>query len=243
MMTDFLFFALVFSLAVLYSSVGHGGASGYLALMALFSFPPDFMRPTALVLNIFVSSIAFYSFYRGGHFRLKLLIPFIITSLPFAFLGGMLSINPKIYKIILGLFLLIAVARIFFNPKKFDSQTKSVNYPFALGIGAILGFLSGLIGIGGGIILSPILILLRWADMKQTAAVSAAFILINSVSGLLGQSTNSLNLAPESAIMVTVAITGGIAGSYLGSEKATSKALIVALSSVLVFASIKLIFL
>ncbi|HSO84936.1 MAG TPA: sulfite exporter TauE/SafE family protein [Draconibacterium sp.] len=243
MMTDFLFFALVFSMAVLYSSVGHGGASGYLALMALFSFPPDFMRPTALVLNIFVSSIAFYSFYRGGHFRLKLLLPFIVTSLPFAFLGGMFSINPKIYKIILGLFLLVAVARIFFKPQNTDKVIKPINYALAMGIGAVLGFLSGLIGIGGGIILSPIIILLMWADMKQTAAVSAAFILINSVSGLLGQSVNSLSLAPQTIIMLVAAITGGIAGSYIGSTKATSKALVVVLSSVLFFASIKLIFL
>lgn len=243
MMTEFLFFALVFLLALLYSSVGHGGASGYLALMALFSFPPDFMRPTALVLNIFVSSIAFYSFYRGGYFKLKLLLPFIITSLPFAFLGGMIEINPKIYKIILGLFLLVAVARMFFSPKYFEGTTKPVNQPLALGIGAVLGFLSGLIGIGGGIILSPILILLRWADLKQTAAASAAFILLNSVSGLLGQSTGNLNLAPQSAIMLVIAILGGIAGSYLGSTKATGKVLLMALSSVLVFASIKLIFL
>jgi uncharacterized protein len=243
MMTEFLFFSLVFLLAVLYSSVGHGGASGYLALMALFSFPPDFMRPTALVLNIFVSSIAFYSFYRRGHFRLKLLLPFVITSLPFAFIGGMLSIEPKIYKIILGLFLLVAVARMFFRLKNFDGVTKPVNQPLALGIGAVLGFLSGLIGIGGGIILSPILILLRWANMKQTAAISAAFIIINSVSGLLGQSVNSLSLAPQSTIMLVVAIAGGIAGSFLGSEKASSRVLLMALSSVLIFASIKLIFL
>lgn len=242
-MTDFLFFALFFLMAVLYSSVGHGGASGYLALMALFSFPPDFMRPTALVLNIFVSSIAFYSFYRGGYFRFKLLLPFIITSLPFAFLGGMLSINPNIYKIILGLFLLVAVARMFFKPQNNNRETKPINQPLALGIGAILGFLSGLIGIGGGIILSPILILLRWADLKQTAAVSAAFIIINSVSGLLGQSTNSLNLAPQSAIMLVSAILGGITGSYLGSAKASSRFFLMALSSVLVFASIKLLFL
>lgn len=243
MMTDFIFFSLVFLLAVLYSSVGHGGASGYLALMALFSFPPDFMRPTALILNVFVSSIAFYSFYRGGHFKLKLLLPFIITSLPFAFLGGMLSINPKIYKIILGLFLLVAVARMFFSPKNTGGEIKPINNALALGIGAILGFLSGLIGIGGGIILSPILILLRWADLKQTAAVSAAFIIINSVSGLLGQSTVSLNLAPQALIMLAVAITGGITGAYLGSTKASNKVLVVALSSVLVFAGIKLIFL
>ncbi len=243
MMTEFLFFALVFLLALLYSSVGHGGASGYLALMALFSFPPDFMRPTALVLNIFVSSIAFYSFYRGGHFKIKLLLPFIITSLPFAFLGGMMEINPKVYKIILGLFLLVAVARMFFSPKYFNEQTKPLNQPLALVIGAVLGFLSGLIGIGGGIILSPVIILLRWADIKQTAAVSAAFILINSISGLLGQSTNSLSLAPQSAIMLAVAILGGVTGAYFGSIKASNKALIVALSSVLFFAGIKLIFL
>lgn len=242
-MEEALFLGLVFLMAVLYSSVGHGGASGYLALMALFSFSPDFMRPSALVLNIFVSSIAFFSYYRNNHFRLKLLLPFIITSVPFAFLGGALTVNPKAYKIILGIFLIFAIGRMMYRPKNKENELKTVNKPLAYGIGTVLGFLSGLIGIGGGIILSPIIILLRWGNMKQTAAASAAFILVNSVSGLIGQFSQGIQLAPELGYMLAAAIGGGVVGSYYGSFKITENVLKYALSAVLLFASVKLLFL
>lgn len=242
-MTDFLFFGLIFSLAILYSSVGHGGASGYLALMAIFSFPPEFMRPSALVLNIFVSSIALFSFYRSGHFKIKLLLPFILTSVPLAFLGGALTVNPKIYRTILGLFLIIAIARMIFRPKNESLENRKINKPLAYLIGAFLGFFSGLIGIGGGIILSPIIILLKWGDMKQTAAVSAAFIFVNSISGLIGQVSNSIQLAPEIGLMLAMAVVGGLIGAHVGSSKLTNKVLRFALSFVLTFASIKLLFL
>jgi uncharacterized membrane protein YfcA len=182
------FYVLItfFAIAALYSSVGHGGATGYLALMALLSFTPEVMRPIALTLNIFVSSIAFYSFYKNGHFRFNLLWPFIAASIPFAFLGGALVVDFKIYKIILGVFLLLAVARMLFvRPSKIKSG-RPINILLALIIGAVLGFFSGMIGIGGGIILSPVIILLGWANMKETAAVSAVFILVNSISGLTG---------------------------------------------------------
>lgn len=242
-MTDILFFGLVFFLAILYSSVGHGGASGYLALMAIFSFSPEFMRPSALVLNIFVSSIALFSYYKNGHFRLKLLLPFIISSVPFAFLGGAISVNPKTYKIILGVFLIIAITRILYRPKNHIDEIKKINKYFAYIIGIFLGFFSGLIGIGGGIILSPIIVLLRWGTIKETAAVSAAFILVNSISGLTGQVSQGIQLAPEIGYMLAAAISGGIIGSYMGSFRITDKALKYALSVVLTFASLKLLFL
>ena len=242
-MEELFFLALVFLMAVLYSSVGHGGASGYLALMAIFSFPPEFMRPSALVLNIFVSSIALFSYARNGHFRLKLLLPFIITSIPLAFVGGMITVNPKTFKIILGLFLIVAIARMVYNPKNKDTEIKEINKPIAFIIGIVLGFLSGLIGIGGGIILSPVIILMKWATMKETAAVSAAFILVNSVAGLSGQVSQGFQLAPELGYMLGVAVLGGLLGSYMGSFKITDKALKYALSVVLTFASYKLLFL
>lgn len=240
---DFLFFGSVFILAVLYSSVGHGGASGYLALMAIFSFSPEFMRPTALVLNVFVSSIALFSYAKGGHFRFKLLLPFIITSVPFAFFGGSIEINPRIYKIILGVFLLAAIVRMIFKPQNKDEDLKEVNWIIALIIGVFLGFLSGLIGIGGGIILSPIIILLNWGNMKQTAAASAAFIMVNSISGLIGQYSNGIQFAPETASMLGFAVVGGFIGSWLGSSKITNLTLRYALAFVLTFASFKLLFL
>lgn len=242
-MIEFIFFGFVFLLAVLYSSVGHGGASGYLALMAIFSFSPEFMRPSALVLNIFVSSIALFSFYRNKHFRIKLLLPFIITSVPFAFLGGAITVNPKTYKVILGVFLIVAIARMIYRPKNQDDEIKSMNKNLAYIIGIFLGFFSGLIGIGGGIILSPIIVLLKWGNIKETAAVSAAFILVNSVSGLTGQVSQGIQLAPEIGYMLAVAVLGGIIGSYMGSYKITNKVLRYALSVVLTFASFKLLFL
>jgi len=239
---ELLFFLLVFLLAMLYSSVGHGGASGYLALMALFSFSPEFMRPSALVLNIFVSSIAFFSYYRNSHFRFSLLLPFVITSVPFAFVGGMITVNPKTYNILLGIFLLIAIARMVYIPGTQVGELRTVNKPLAYIIGILLGFLSGFLGIGGGIILSPIIILLKWGNQKQTAAVSAAFILVNSVSGLTGQISNGIQLAPEIGFMLAAAIAGGFIGSYMGSFRITEKTLKYALSAVLTFASIKLLF-
>ena len=240
---DFLFLGLIFSLAVLYSSVGHGGASGYLALMALFSFSPEFMRPSALVLNIFVSSIALFSYFRNRHFKFKLLLPFIVTSVPVAFIGGAISANPKTYKIILGVFLLLAIARMVFQPKNKNDELKILNKPAAYLIGVLLGFFSGLIGIGGGIILSPIIILMKWGTVKQTAAVSAAFILVNSISGLLGQVSQGIQLAPEIAYMLIAAVLGGTIGSYMGSFKVPDLVLRYTLSFVLIFASYKLMFL
>ena len=240
---EILFLGLVFLMAVLYSSVGHGGASGYLALMALFSFSPEFMRPSALILNVFVSSIALFTYYRNGHFRIRLLLPFIITSVPFAFLGGLITVNPKTYKVILGIFLIIAIARMIYRPKNEKDEINYVNKYAAYIIGAFLGFLSGLIGIGGGIILSPIIILLKWGTMKETAAVSAAFILVNSIAGLSGQFSQGIQLAPELGYMLAAAISGGILGSYMGSYKISDRNLKYALSVVLTFASFKLLFL
>ncbi|MEX2427081.1 MAG: sulfite exporter TauE/SafE family protein [Bacteroidales bacterium] len=240
-MTDYLFFSTVFLLALLYSSVGHGGASGYLALMAIFSFPPEFMRPTALVLNILVSSIALVAFSRNRHLNGKLLLPFVISSVPMAFLGGSISVDPKLYKIFLGLFLLAAIARMIFQPRSHSTENKSINKPLAWGIGALLGFFSGLIGIGGGIILSPVIILLKWGSMKQTAAVSAAFILVNSVSGLTGQWSAGITFAPQMGGMLIFAVLGGLLGSHLGSIKFPENMLKYSLVVVLGLASIKLL--
>lgn len=238
---DILFPILVFVIAFLYSSVGHGGASGYLALMALFGVAPESMRSTSLALNVFVAGIAFISYYRAGHFQLKLILPFIAASVPCAFLGALVKINPSVYKIILGIFLLFAVGRLLFVPKAITGSSSAPPLWIALLTGAILGFFSGMIGIGGGIILSPLLILLHWAGMKETAAASAFFILLNSVSGLAALNINGLHFENQMIIWIVMGILGGLAGSYSGSFKIKPVLLRYPLALVLLVASIKLL--
>lgn len=231
---------LLLVVAFLYASVGHGGASGYLALMSLFAFPIPFMKPTALVLNILVSGISFYFYYREKKFDWKLFYPFAITSIPFSFLGGSISIETHIYKIILATVLLFAVARLLGFIGKQKKHLESINIPLALFIGAIIGFLSGLIGIGGGIILSPVILLLGWADIKKSAAVSALFIFVNSISGLFGFVSNGGTLPISSVSLITVVLIGGILGGYYGSKKMNTLVLRNILAVVLLIAIFKL---
>ncbi len=239
---EYIFLCSLFIIAVLYSSVGHGGASGYLALMAIFGFEQYVMKSSALTLNLFVAGISFYSFYRKGHFKFKVLLPFVLGSVPTAFIGAKMQIEPHLYKIILAVFLLLAVSRMFFSPSaKFE---KSETPPFVLSvlIGAAVGFFSGLIGIGGGIILSPLLLLLHWANVKETAGISAGFILLNSIAGLIGLSFNdAYNPSHQIYIWAIIGLLGGLTGGYLSSTKISSIKLRYLLSAVLLFASIKLI--
>jgi uncharacterized membrane protein YfcA len=238
----YLFYGLLFVVAFLYASVGHGGASGYLALMALFSFSPDVMKPTALMLNLFVSMVSFIQFYRGGHFRWKLFLPFALASVPFAFLGGMLHIDAVIYKRILGFLLLIPILRFLFFRNAAAGELRKPNTLGSLQIGSSIGFLSGLIGIGGGILLSPVLLLLKWADQKQTAAISALFIFVNSLSGLGGQLVKGIQFSKEMWAYVVVAFVGGLLGAYYGSLKFNQNVIKYMLAFVLMVASYKLIF-
>jgi uncharacterized membrane protein YfcA len=239
---EYLLLVSLFVVAFLYSSIGHGGGSGYLALFAIFGIAPIFMKSTALALNLFVSAIAFFSYYKAGYFRQKLILPFLLTSIPSAFLGAMIHIDPKIYKFILGIFLLLAIARMLFVPKAVGEARNSPHIILALIIGAILGFFSGMIGIGGGIILSPLLILMRWANLKEAASASALFIFLNSASGLTGAFQSGLTIEPHIIYWVLVGIAGAILGSYLGSFKLNATKLKYVLSLVLLFASFKLIF-
>jgi len=232
---------LLLIVAFLYSSVGHGGASGYLALMALAGVAPAVMKPTALILNLFVAGIAFVSFYKAGYFRWRLLWPFAITSVPAAYFGARVTINPVVYKIILGICLLIAVARMLYNPKKNDTDNRQVSIPGASILGMVLGFLSGMIGIGGGIILSPLLIVTRWAGVKEASAASAGFILLNSLSGLMSLYGKGFVPDKNMAIWVATAFLGGILGSATGSFKLSDGGLRYVLSGVLCFAAMKLI--
>ena len=242
METIILFYILLFLVAFLYSSVGHGGASGYLALMALFSITPEVMKPTALLLNLFVSFTSFIQFYRGKHFNWKLFLPFAIASVPMAYLGGRMALADDIYKKILGILLIIPIIRFIFFANIRIEELRKPNVVLSLLIGAAIGFLSGLIGIGGGIILSPILLLLKWADMKQTAAISALFIFVNSLSGLAGQLQKGISFSADMYAYVAVAFVGGICGAWFGSLKFKQNILQYLLAIVLIIASYKLLF-
>jgi len=236
-----IFIVLLFAVAFLYASVGHGGASGYLALMALFGMAPSFMKPTALLLNLFVSLSAFILFYRGGHFKWKLFLPFALASIPMSFVGGIIALDADVYKKLLGLLLLIPVARMFFFPNVEETELKKENIGLSIIIGGSIGFLSGLIGIGGGIILSPILLMMRWTNQKQTAAISALFIFVNSLSGLAGQLSNGLELQSGMMSYVAVAFCGGTIGGWLGAGKFNQQILKYLLAIVLLVASLKLL--
>ncbi len=238
----YFFYVLLFFVAFLYAAVGHGGASGYLALMAIFGMAPEMMKPTALLLNLFVSFIAFIQFYRGGHFILRIFIPLAAASVPMAFLGGLVDVKAMVYKKILGILLLIPVVRFLFFSNIRVAETRDSNLILSVSIGAVIGFLSGLIGIGGGIILSPVLLLLKWTDQKQAAAISAAFIFVNSLAGLAGQFTKGIQFNTDMYIFVGVAIGGGLLGSYLGAIKFPQAVLKNILALVLMLAALKLLF-
>jgi uncharacterized membrane protein YfcA len=237
-----IFYGLLFLVAFLYASVGHGGASGYLALMALFSFTPEVMKPTALLLNLFVSLISFYQFYRGKHFQWKTFFPLAMASVPFAFLGGMISIDASLYKRLLGFLLLLPIFRLLFFKNVPANELRKPNLLLSLQIGSTIGFLSGLIGIGGGIILSPVLLLLKWTDQKQTAAISALFIFVNSLSGLSGQLVKGISFSSDMAAYVVIAFAGGLLGSFLGARRFNQDVIKYMLSVVLIVAAYKLLF-
>ncbi len=234
------FLISLFIVAFFYSSIGHGGASGYLAIMALFGVTTVYMKSSALTLNLFVSGISFYQFLRAGYFRWRIILPFIITSIPLAFIGAKIHVDASIYQFILGIFLSVAALKIIFHNVKEPRQDKTVPFIIGLLTGALLGFFSGMIGIGGGIILSPILIMTGWANIKEAAAVSALFILLNSASGLLGVYYSDAQLTPDIIIWVILAFSGGTLGAYLGSRKFTRGYLKYVLSGIMILASLKL---
>ena len=238
----YLFLLILPIVSFLYSSVGHGGASGYLALMALFSFAPETMKPTALLLNLFVASISFYYYFKGGYFNKKLFLSFAITSIPLAFIGGTIEIDASIYKKILAILLVFAILKMLNVFGKESEHIKEVKLWQGLLVGGIIGFFSGLIGIGGGIILTPLILLLHWGNMKEAAAVSALFIWVNSAAGLVGQVSSGIQIEIESFILVAIALIGGVLGGYFGSKKWNDTILRYMLAFVLIIACVKLFF-
>ena len=232
----------IFLVAVLYSSVGHGGASGYLAVMAFLVVAPEVTRPTALVLNLFVASIGTIQFYRAGHFSWRIFLPFAASSIPMALVGGMIHLPTNVYKIVLGVVLCLAAIRLAVKLKN-DDEANEPPISACLLIGAVIGLLSGLVGVGGGIFLTPVLLLMRWAETRVAAGVSVLFILVNSAAGLIGQySRGALESLPSEVwIWIVAAVAGGMIGSTLGSRKFNSITLRRVLAAVLVFAGLKLI--
>ena len=275
---------LFFVIAFLYSAVGHGGASGYLALMSILQVAPEHMKPVALILNLVVSGIAFIQFYRQGHFLWRLFLPIAALSIPMAYLGGFTPLKDDVYQFGLGVFLLVSVVLLNINLRgrislkndddkrvlADDASQLSREYLLAAAvIGGGIGYVSGLLGIGGGILLSPVLLLLGWTQQKQTAAMGAAFIFVNSMSGLVGfvqqhplweSTAEKVNDVAGQAIangsvleiywlsvlmivgaLITPVILGGVAGSWYGSKKFSHRGMKGILSVVLMIAAIKLL--
>lgn len=239
----FLLLFLLSIVAFLYASVGHGGASGYLAVMALMGVAPTLMKSSALVMNLSVSIISFIGFYRAGHFKFQLFWPFALASIPMAFIGGTMTLSDTVYKKILAVCILVSIVRLQWQFKNHEEDNRPIPIWAGLLSGGLIGLLSGMIGIGGGIILSPLMLLMRWATLKQTAAISALFIFVNSLSGLYGQlQKGGIQLTDNLQYAVVATIIGGLLGSYFGSQKFNIPTLRYLLAIGLVMASMKLVF-
>jgi uncharacterized protein len=276
---------LFFVVAFLYSAVGHGGASGYLALLSLHDIAPEYMKPIALVLNLLVSGMAFIQFYRQGHFLWRLFLPIALFSVPMAYWGGLTPLKDLWYQRGLGVFLLVSVAMMLWPRDSGVGQGPSSNdgdvsnngggtlwnrqTGIAAFMGAVIGYVSGLLGIGGGILLSPVLLMIRWTQQKQTAAISAAFIFVNSAAGLLGfvqQHTpwimDSQRTGGEAdaemagrcafgdpwfavvailSVLILPVLLGGLFGSWYGAKKFNQTVMKYILCVVLLIAAIKLL--
>lgn len=234
---------LIFFVAALYSSVGHGGASGYLAVLSFFAVAPAVMSSTALILNVLVAGIGVVVFFRAKHLEINLAWPFILLSVPAAFLGGLVHIADKTYFLLLAFALLVAAIRLAFSftmSENHDGLQKP-SMIVALPIGGGIGFLSGIVGVGGGIFLSPIMILRRWADPKKTSAVSALFIVVNSIAGIVGRTARGGFEFSTAVPFIVAALLGGLLGSHFGANKFSGMALRRLLSAVLVIAAFKLV--
>ena len=231
---------LILVVAFLYSSVGHAGASGYIAGMSLLGLAPTVIKPTALVLNILVASIATFQFWKGGHFSWRLFWPFAVLAIPFAFVGGYVNLPTQAFKVLVGIVLLFSALRFLWKPAE-DTVRTEPSRLVAVPLGAGLGLLAGLTGTGGGIFLTPLLLLMRWATTKQAAGVSALFILVNSVSGLLGNVSSTQRIPSYAIPLAVAAVVGGTIGSHLGSRRLPHTAIKRLLAIVLLVAGTKLI--
>jgi uncharacterized membrane protein YfcA len=230
----------IFAIALLYSTVGHAGASGYIAVMSLFELAPAEIKPIALILNILVACIGTYHFWRAGHFRWELFWPFALLSIPLAFLGGYINLPAHIFKVVVGMILLLSAARFLYDPRE-AAETHPPSRPVAIGAGGAMGLLAGLTGTGGGVFLTPLMILKRWAPTKTASAISVVFILVNSIAGLLGNLSATKTLPVLAVALAAAAVIGGAIGSYLGSSHFSPIIIKLLLAVVLIIAGVKLV--
>lgn len=239
---DLLLTVCILIAALLYASVGHAGASGYLAAMALFGLAPDIMKPSALALNILVASIATFKFYRVGAFSWKLFIPLALASAPCAYLGGLLVLPGTIYKPLVGIILIYAAWYSFYSAKNAASlSVQKPALPWLLLCGGLLGLLSGLTGVGGGIFLSPLLLFMRWAETRTISGVAAAFILVNSIAGFLGVMSTIDTLPSALPWWMLAAVIGGYIGAEIGSKHLNNINIRRVLAVVLLIAGVKMV--
>lgn len=240
LVSNLILMGLIFGAAGLYSSVGHAGASGYLAAMALVGVAPLVMKPSALALNILVATVSTAKFYRAGCFSWRLFWPFAAASVPLAFVGGIITIPGHVYKVVVGTVLLFAAYRLWFGVAA-NAKGRPFSAPLALLFGGGIGLLSGLTGVGGGIFLSPLMMLFGWGDSRQISGVAAAFILVNSIAALLGYASSISTLPPEVGLWAVAAVAGGWLGAEYGSKRLAGEAIRRLLAVVLVVAGIKMI--
>jgi len=238
---------LFFAVAALYSSVGHAGASGYIAAMALLGFAPEQMRPTALALNLLVGGIGLFRFWRGGHVRWRNVLPFVLASAPAAYFAARIQLPAQTYSLLLGFVLLVAAAGVFRSAaraERNDAEAEGRRVPWLAGllVGATIGVLSGLTGTGGAIFLTPLLLFAHWMPTREASGTSVAFVWINSLTALAGllQATGTL---PQALPLWLIAVAiGALLGTQLGLKWLPVKGLRYALGVVLVIAAGKLMF-
>ena len=253
---EWLLAALIFAIAGLYAAVGHGGSSGYQAAMALLGTETALMKPIALTLNILVSGIASWRFLRAGYFSWRVFLPFALSSVPMAFVGGQITLPAQYFKPLLGAVLLFAAYRLMIPVKARHSEVPDAastnniadlpaepqppHWLSALAIGAALGLLSGLVGVGGGIFLSPLLLFMNWAELRQISGISAVFILVNSTAGLAAKPASLALLPPALALYALAAVAGGWLGAGYGKQHLTNTAIRRVLAAAVLIAGAKL---
>lgn len=234
-------YVCIFMTALLYSTVGQGGGSGYIAIMALFELPSEEIKPIALLLNILVSGITAYKFYQTGSFSWKVFLPVTIPSLPFAFLGGLLTIPQVIFGVIAGTALILSSYFLYRKPKGDGTEVTAMPVGISIVVGSTIGFISGSTGLGGGIFLSPLLLLKGWADSKHVPGISAGFIFVNSIFALSGYFASVRSLPDDVWMLLIAAVLGGVIGSQFGSQRAGNGTIIRLLACVLFIAGLRLL--